>query len=236
MGLFVIIFLICFYDLLFLTCCLICRGAGNITVPFRDIVTSWAPMLGVPGMSRGRTLHLCTFTPFNKILIKKASRPCAADLKIPIFIIFIRTLKPPFSTISLRLKTPDPSKNHQHLLPHLFRPISKNRFFQHFIKSKNLNFRPSEPYSDHFWCQNRIRRAFLVYMAPVKPFFRWIKEFIEATSDRWLGSNQCLVASRQPITGCFQATKHWLLPSNQSLVASKQPITGCSQATNHCFN
>ena len=92
-----------------------------------------------------------------------------------IFIYFYKSLKPSFWTISQRLKIRDPSKNHQHILPHLFRPISKNRFFQFFIKSENLNFRPREPYSDHFWWQNRIRRALLIYMAPVKLFFRWIK-------------------------------------------------------------
>ena len=79
---------------------------------------------------------------FSFFVFKQASRPYAADL--------YKSLKPSFSTISLRLKIPDPPKNHQHLLPHLFRPISKNRFFQFFIKSENLHFRPSKPYSDHF--------------------------------------------------------------------------------------
>ena len=79
------------------------------------------------------------------------------------FPIFIRTLKPPFSTISRRLKIPHPSKNHQHIFLHLSGPISKNRFFQFFITSENLNFRPREGYSGsnqyHFLsCLKKIRR------------------------------------------------------------------------------
>ena len=86
------------------------------------------------------------------------------------FPIFIGTLKPPFSTISLRLKIPDPSKNHQHLLPHLFRPISKNRFFQFFIKSENLNFRPREGYSGSNRCEIRTRREKLCRIHDFKHF------------------------------------------------------------------
>ena len=119
------------------------------------------------------------------------------------FPIFIRTLKPPFSTISLRLKIPDPSKNHQHLLPHLSRPVSKNRFFQFFIKSENLNLRPREAYYGSTRYEIRTRRKQLCRIHDFKRFLCFFFGGVWASGKAILSCSGMKIVSGMPKRSIF---------------------------------
>ena len=106
----------------------------------------------------------------NSLRFANPPRPIYLYLYL-FFIIFIRTLKPAFSTISLRLKIPDPSKNHQHVFPHLFRPVPKNRFVQYFFQNFLIfsYFLIFFMHFNAFWCILQISRI-PVHSSTLFPF------------------------------------------------------------------